>query len=112
MSRGVTARSGGHFWLGALVLAIGGIFTSLWLPVIGPFIVGLIGGKIVGRPSSASFAALLPTLLTILLGVITVTVTHGVIGLIGGAIIGFAALLFIVLNSLTLLAGAFIGGLL
>jgi hypothetical protein len=81
-----------------------------WLPVVGPFIAGLVGGKKAGGVGNAIIAVLIPALVFGFLLAALATMISGlpVIGFIaglGGTIIALS-------HVIPLLLGAVIGGLL
>jgi hypothetical protein len=100
--RGSVGR--GLFWM--ILLSI----LLFWLPVVGSFLAGLVGGKKSGSLGNALLAAILPALilgalLTFLATVFTGLPIIGVVAGLGGSI-------FALSNVVPLLLGAFIGGLL
>lgn len=99
---------------GSLVLAM--IWMALislllfWLPLFGPLIAGLVGGKTAGSAGRGLLAAILPALvLSVLLFMLITAIT--VLPLIGVVAAG-GTFLLILFQGLPLLLGAFIGGLL
>lgn len=81
-----------------------------WLPVFGPLIAGVVGGKKAGGVGDAILAVFLPGL--ILAGLLFVSSTF-LIGLPGvGALMAATGFLFYILNIGLLLVGAIIGGIL
>lgn len=91
-------------WMGCLAILL------FWLPVVGPFIAGLVGGRKAGSVGRALIAVFLPGILTAALAAITVTwLTHW---LFWGALAGLGGLVLCFLNIGPLLLGAVIGGLL
>ena len=94
----------GLFWM--ILLSI----LLFWLPVVGSFFAGLVGGKKSGSLGNALLAAILPVLilgalLTFLATVFTGLPIVGVVAGLGGSIYALS-------NVVPLLLGAFIGGLL
>lgn len=88
-------------------------FISLilfWLPVIGPFIGGVVGGKKAGGIGSAIAAVFLPAIIFGFLLFALVTTISG-IPLIG-AIAGAGSAILVLAHVGPLLVGAIIGGLL
>jgi hypothetical protein len=80
-----------------------------WLPVAGPLIAGIIGGRMAGGPGRAVMAALLPALaLAVLAFIISAIFSLPVVG----AVAGFGLIVAAVVGSVPLLVGAFIGGIL
>ena len=100
--RGSVGR--GLFWM--ILLSI----LLFWLPVLGSFLAGLVGGKKSGSLGNALLAAILPALLLGALLTFLATVFTGlpVIGLVAG----LGGSIFALSNVIPLLLGAFIGGLL
>lgn len=89
-------------WMFVLSLLLG------WLPFVGPAIAGFVGGLQAGDTTSALIAAVIPSL--IVAGIILLL--GSVIGVpILAAIAGAGLLLILVIGTLPLLAGAFVGGL-
>jgi hypothetical protein len=78
-----------------------------WLPALGPLIAGYVGGKTAGGVMRGIVAAILPAL------AVGAVIWGGAgainLPLIGGLFAG-AASLILMLHSLGLIAGAFIGG--
>jgi len=81
-----------------------------WLPLLGMFIAGLVGGRKAGSVGTAMLAVFLPGLLVAGLMFLLATALTGMPLL--GAIAGLGAGVLIVANVLPLLAGAVVGGLL
>jgi len=94
----------GLFWM--ILLSI----LLFWLPVVGAFLAGLVGGKKSGSLGNALLAAILPALILGALLTFLATVFTGlpVIGLVAG----LGGSIFALSNIVPLLLGAFIGGLL
>lgn len=90
-------------WMAVLSLLL------FWLPLLGPLIAGFVGGRAAGSASRGLLAAVLPTavLCFVLLGAGTALAGLPLIGMIASA----SLFLLIVIQSLPLLLGAFIGGL-
>lgn len=81
-----------------------------WLPVLGPLIAGIVGGKKSGGVGSAIAAALLPG---IVFGVILFAIATNLTGLpVIGAVAGAGGLVLSLVHIGPLLVGAIIGGLL
>ncbi len=99
---------------GSLVMAI--IWMAVlslllfWLPLFGPLIAGHVGGKTAGSPSRGLLAALIPAAVLCLLLFAFGAALSGLPLL--GAIAGVSLFLLIALQSLPLLVGALLGGLL
>jgi hypothetical protein len=81
-----------------------------WLPVLGMFIAGLVGGRKAGSVGTAVGAVLLPALVVAVVMFLMATALTGIPLL--GAIAGFGAGVLVVANVVPLLAGAVIGGIL
>ena len=99
-SKGSTMR--GFLWMFFISILL------FWLPILGPLIAGLVGGKKAGGVGNAIISALLPA---IILGFIIFTGFLPVlplIGLIAGA--GVIAIALLLIGPLMI--GAIIGGLL
>lgn len=80
-----------------------------WLPLAGPLIAGFVGGRSAGSAGRGLLAAVLPAavLCFVLFGFGSALIGLPIIGAIASA----SLFLLIVLQSLPLLLGAFIGGL-
>lgn len=91
-------------WMAVLSLLL------FWLPLLGPLIAGLVGGKTAGSPSRGLLAALIPVgiLCLILFAFSTALIGLPVIGFV----FSFGLFVILVFQSLPLLIGALIGGLL
>jgi hypothetical protein len=88
-------------WMFLLALLLG------WLPFLGPAIAGFVGGLQAGDTRSALIASIIPS--AIVAGVLLVL--GSVIGVpFLAAIAGAGLLVILVVASLPLIAGAFIGG--
>lgn len=100
--RGSVGR--GLFWM--ILLSI----LLFWLPVVGAFLAGLVGGKKSGSLGNALLAAILPALIfgALLTFLATVFTGFPIIGLVAG----LGGTIFALSNVIPLLLGAFIGGLL
>jgi hypothetical protein len=81
-----------------------------WLPVLGMFIAGLVGGRKAGNVGTAVGAVLLPALVVAVVMFFLATALTGIPLL--GAIAGFGSGVLVVANVVPLLAGAVIGGIL
>jgi hypothetical protein len=81
-----------------------------WLPLLGMFIAGLVGGRKAGGVGTALLAVFLPGLVVAGLMFLLATALTGMPLL--GAIAGFGTGVLIVANVVPLLAGAVVGGLL
>ena len=81
-----------------------------WLPVLGMFIAGLVGGRKAGTLGTAIGAVLLPGAVVAVMTFFLASVLTGMPIL--GAIAALGAGVFVVANVLPLLAGAVIGGML
>lgn len=99
---------------GSIVLAmIWMILISIllfWLPLLGPLIAGIVGGKTAGSVGRGFVAALLPAALMALVLFLLGAALTGIpiLGLLAGA----GIFLVIVFQSPALIVGALIGGLL
>jgi hypothetical protein len=93
----------------------GGIWMCLlsvllcWLPGIGGFTAGLVGGKLSGGLGSALLAWLLSSLLIGLLFATLGTLLTGMVAI--GALLGFGGVMLALIDSGGRLLGAVIGGL-
>lgn len=76
-----------------------------WLPVMGPLLAGLAGGRVAGTAGRGILAAILPALLLCLL-LMALSSSAPLIG----AIVSISLFLVIMLQSLPLLIGAVLGG--
>lgn len=99
---------------GNILSAMGWIFLIsillFWLPVVGPLIAGIVGGKKAGGVGAAIAAVFLPIIVT---GVALFFFSTALIGLpLIGAFIGLGASVFLAAHVGPLLLGAIIGGLL
>ncbi|MES1927846.1 hypothetical protein SADO_01285 [Salinisphaera dokdonensis CL-ES53] len=90
-------------WMAVLSLLL------FWLPLLGPLIAGFVGGRTAGTASRGLLAAVLPAavLCFVLIGAGSALVGLPLIGIIASA----SLFLVIVVQSLPLLLGAFVGGL-
>ncbi|GAB3682417.1 hypothetical protein [Salinisphaera aquimarina] len=90
-------------WMAVLSLLL------FWLPLFGPLIAGFVGGRTAGSAGRGLLAAVLPAavLCFLLVGFGTALIGLPVIGVIASA----SLFLLIVVQSLPLLAGALVGGL-
>ena len=94
----------GLFWM--LFLSV----ILFWLPVIGPFLAGLVGGKKAGGVGNALSAVFVPL---ILLGLLLFGLSSAASGApVFGALLGTGVIVLVLLELGPLLLGAFIGGLL
>lgn len=98
---------------GVLTALIWMILISLllfWLPLLGPLIAGVVGGKKAGGVGNAILAALLPALV---LGVFLFFVASGISGIpLIGIVAGAGGFIYAVSGIGPLLVGALIGGIL
>lgn len=78
-----------------------------WLPIIGPFLAGIVGGRAAGSPGRGFAAAILPAIVIAFLVVIVSTffLIPGV-----GLLAGTSLLVATVIHSLPLILGALLGG--
>lgn len=94
----------GMIWMAVISLVL------FWLPLLGPLLAGIVGGRTAGGVGPGLLAAVLPALalsgLLFLMG--TALTGLPVIGLIAGA----GVFVLVAVQMVPLLIGAFIGGLL
>ena len=91
-------------WMGGLSLLL------FWLPAVGPFIAGLVGGSKAGSVRRAVLAVFLPAVLTGVLAAAGVSyLTHW---WVWGLLAGLGGVAVSLLNVVPLLGGAVLGGLL
>ncbi|MDQ6682072.1 MAG: hypothetical protein M3Y88_02230 [Chloroflexota bacterium] len=91
----------GALWMFVLSLLLG------WLPIIGPAIAGVVGGLQVGAPGPAVMVAILPALLAALAVWLIGSALHlSVLGIL----IGAGVFLVVVVHTVPLLLGAWLGG--
>lgn len=93
----------GIFWMFFLSILL------FWLPVIGPFLAGFVGGKKAGGVGGALTAVLIPVLVLAILLFALGTWISGVPLL--GAIAGAGGFVLVLIEIGPLILGAFIGGL-
>jgi len=80
-----------------------------WLPVIGPLIAGIVGGRKAGSVGNAILAVILPV---VFLGAALLFFGTALTGIpLLGALVGLGAALLLLLHAGPLLLGAIIGGL-
>ncbi|EPR35729.1 hypothetical protein dsat_1833 [Alkalidesulfovibrio alkalitolerans DSM 16529] len=104
MANGKDNVVGGAIWM--VVISV----LLFWLPVIGPLLAGLVGGKKAGGVGNGILAALLPG---VILAVVLLLASTLMTGLpVVGALMAATGFLFYVLNIGMLLLGAIVGGLL
>ena len=104
MANGKGSVVGGAIWM--MVISV----LLFWLPVIGPLLAGLVGGKKAGGVGNGILAALLPG---VVLAVVLLLASTLMTGLpMVGALMAATGFLFYVLNVGVLLLGAIVGGLL
>lgn len=88
-------------WMFVLALLLG------WIPFIGPAIAGFVGGLQAGDTRSALIASLIPSVIV----AAVLLVLGSVVGVpIIAALVGAGLLVVLLIGSLPLIAGAFIGG--
>jgi hypothetical protein len=104
MASGGTHVIGGAVWM--LVISV----LLFWLPVAGPLIAGIVGGKKAGGVGAGIMAALLPAVIVGVALFLSATLLTGVpiVGVVAGAG-GFA---LVAAHVAPLLVGAIIGGVL
>ncbi len=94
---------GGRIWMFIISVLL------FWLPVLGPLIAGLVGGKKSGGVGSAIAAVFLPG---IIFGIILFVLASSLTGLpLIGTVAGAGGLILSLANIGPLLIGAIIGGL-
>lgn len=80
-----------------------------WLPVIGPLVAGIVGGRKAGGVGPAILAVFLPVIVT---GVALTVFASALTGIpLLGAVLGFGASIVLLTHVGPLLLGAIIGGL-
>jgi hypothetical protein len=82
-----------------------------WLPMIGPFIAGIVGGKKAGSVMRALGACFLPAFIAALF--VFVMLSLGGVpfaGLIVGSLFGGGMVVFILVHGFALVCGAVVGG--
>jgi len=89
-------------WMGMLSLLL------FWLPLLGPFIAGYVGGKKAGSVGTAALAVFLPGVLLAVLSFVLGTLLSG-LPLIG-ILAGFGGLILAFASIGPLLVGALLGG--
>jgi len=91
-------------WMALLSLLL------FWLPLLGPLIAGIVGGRAAGGVGAGLLAAIIPAALLGLLLAVFGTLLTGIplIGMLAGA----GIFVLVVVQSVPLLIGALIGGLL
>jgi len=88
-------------WMFVLALLLG------WIPFIGPAIAGFVGGLQAGDTRSALIASLIPSVIV----AAVLLVLGSVVGVpIIAVLVGAGLLVVLLIGSLPLIAGAFIGG--
>jgi len=88
------------------------VLLSWWLPVLGPFIAGYVGGKKAGSVGRALLVCLLPALIVggAAFLLVTVTTAYPGIGAVIGAVVAGTVGLAIVTGEFSLICGAIVGG--
>ena len=99
----------GSIVLGALWMLVISVLL-FWLPVVGPLIAGVVGGKTAGSVGRAIAAVFLPAIISAILLFLLGTVLTGV-PLIG-ALAGMGGFVLVSAHVGPLLVGAILGGLL
>lgn len=105
----MTAASKGSITSGIIWMFLLSILL-FWLPLLGPFLAGLVGGKKAGGVGHALAAALLPAFVFAVAMFLLATVLTGMP--LVGAIAGAGGFVLAISHIGPLLLGAFIGGLL
>lgn len=90
-------------WMFILSLLLG------WLPFIGPAIAGFVGGLQAGDTRSALIASIIPSLLVA--GIILLISTVVALPVVG-ALVGAGVFLVLLIGTVPLLVGAWVGGML
>ena len=98
---------------GSILAAMGWMFLIsillFWLPVLGPLIAGIVGGRKAGSVGNAVLAVILPALC---LGAALLLSGAAITGIpLLGALVGIGATALVLLHAGPLLLGAIIGGL-
>ncbi|MCJ7450338.1 MAG: hypothetical protein MUP58_01210 [Candidatus Nanohaloarchaeota archaeon QJJ-9] len=89
------------FWMLGLNILL------FWMPVVGPFIAGFVGGRNAGGVKNAFIAALLPA---IIIGIFIAVFGSAITGMpVLGSMFGPFATIIAAIDSLILLSGAMIG---
>jgi len=81
-----------------------------WLPLLGPLLAGIVGGNTAGGAGRGLLAAIIPGLVLCIVLAAAGTALTGIPVL--GAIFGTSLFVMLLFQSLPLLAGALVGGLL
>jgi hypothetical protein len=104
MAGGETRIIGGAVWMFVISVLL------FWLPVVGPLIAGVVGGKKAGGVGPGIVAALLPAIVTggVLFFAGTLLTGLPIVGFLAGA----GGFVLVVAHVGPLLVGAIIGGLL
>lgn len=100
-------EKGGRVLLGAVVMLVLSIGLS-WLPFVGPFIAGAVGGFFCRSAGRALLVAVLPAFL---LGVFVWWVGDALEHAIAGFLFGVATMVLVLVHEAGLVAGALVGGL-
>ncbi len=104
MSEGKGSIIGAIIWMFIISLLL------FWLPVLGPLVAGIVGGKKAGGTGNALLAVFLPG---IVFGILLFFIATSLTGLpIIGAIAGAGGLILALAHIGPLLIGAIIGGIL
>jgi len=88
-------------WMGCLTLLL------FWLPVVGPFIAGLVGGIKAGSVKNALLAVFVPAVMTGVMAAVAVTYLADVYW---GVLAGLGGVALSLINIGPLLLGAVLGG--
>jgi len=88
-------------WMGCLTLLL------FWLPVVGPFIAGLVGGVKAGSVKNALLAVFVPG---VMIGVMVAVAVTYLADVYWGVLAGFGGVALSFLNIGPLLLGAVLGG--
>ncbi len=93
---------GGMFWMFLISVLL------FWMPVLGPGLAGVVGGKVSGGVGKALIAVFLPS---IILGIILFAVASSLSGMpVVGAIAGAGGIVLSLVHVGPMLIGAIIGG--
>lgn len=100
------STAGGEPVKGGLVM-FGLALLLSWIPLLGPFVGGVVGGRIIGDTGRAVGISILPS---ILLGVLVASVVSIFDLPLLGAVAGVAVVVWAVVEALPLVVGAAVGG--
>jgi len=103
MAQGQTRIVAGAVWMFVISVLL------FWLPVVGPFVAGLVGGKKAGGVGAAIVAAFLPAIVSAVLLFVGATLLTGIP--LVGVLAGMGAFVLVAAQVGLLLVGAIVGGL-